>query len=108
VTDPGSGAIAETMAQVARVPAELVLAVFRRYGRPLEQPMPPRATDDEYCALLLDGGRTAGVRALQVRTPVDVIANDYFVLEAPGAEPLAVSGAQFAGALTALERAARR
>ncbi len=46
------------------------------------------------------------MRVLQVRTPVDVIANDYFVLEGAGEDALIVAGAMFSGALEALARAA--
>ena len=86
-----------------------MLAVFARYGKPLAVPMPPVETDDRRAELLLPGGGTAGVRVLQVRGYGDVIANDYFVLEAggPGNEDaLAVQEPMFTGAIEALARAA--
>ena len=46
------------------------------------------------------------MRVLQVRTPVDVIANDYFVLEGAGEDALIVAGPMFSAALEALARAA--
>jgi len=68
--------------------------------------MPTAEADDQRAELALPDGGAATVRVLQVRTQVDVIANDYFVLERPGEDALAVPGPLFAGALAALARAA--
>jgi hypothetical protein len=100
--------IDETFARISAVPPEVVLAIFSRYGKPLAVPMPPVAGDDQRAALALPDGAEARIRVLQVRTPVDVIANDYFVLERPagGDDPVAVPGPLFGAALEALARAA--
>lgn len=95
--------IEEALALAAALPAEAVVAVFRRYGKPLEAPLPPVEPDDQQAAL--DGAR---VRVVQVRLPIDVISNDWFVLEMRGQEPLAVAGPLFAAALSALSRAGSR
>jgi hypothetical protein len=83
-----------------------VLAVFRRYGKPLAVTMPPAAADDQRGELAQPAGGTASVRVLQVRGYGDVIPNDYFVLERPDEDGLAVEGPLFAAALEALARAA--
>ena len=98
------------------MPPDAVLAIFRRYGRPLAVAMPPTAPDDQRAVLEwsagapAEGGRpalaSATVRVLQVMGYGDVIPNDYFVLERAGEEPLAVAGPFFAAALEALARAA--
>jgi hypothetical protein len=82
---------------------DAVLAIFRRYGRPLAVDMPPSAADDRRAVLERPTGAT--VRVLQVMGYGDVIPNDYFVLEMPGEEPVAVAGPFFAAALEALARA---
>ena len=93
------------------MPPDTVLAVFRRYGRPLAVAMPAPAGDDQRAVLEWPGeapaaGSSATVRVLQVMGYGDVIPNDYFVLETSGEEPLAVAGPFFAAALEALARAA--
>jgi hypothetical protein len=104
-------AIEEALALARELPADAVAAVFRRYGKPLDARalLPP--ADDEppvddapRAELRLDDGRAATVRALAVRTAVDVIANDWFVLDGAGDEPLAMPGPLFAAALAALSR----
>jgi len=102
-----------TFARIAAMPPDTVLAVFRRYGRPLAVAMPAPAGDDQRAVLewpgatSADGGSApATVRVLQVMGYGDVIPNDYFVLETSGEEPLAVAGPFFAAALEALARAA--
>ena len=82
-----------------------MLAVFRRYGKPLAVTMPALAGDDQRAELALPGGGAARVRVLQVRGYGDVIPNDYFVLEREGDDALAVAGPMFSGALEALARA---
>ena len=107
--------LSDTFARVAAMPPDAVLAIFRRYGRPLAVEMPPPAADDQRAVLdwpaeaPADGVRapaaSATVRVLQVMGYGDVIPNDYFVLELAGEEPLAVAGPFFAAALEALARA---
>ena len=87
------------------MPPDAVLAVFRRYGRPLAVAMPPAAGDDQRAVLEWPAGALATVRVLQVMGYGDVIPNDYFVLELVDEEPLAVAGPFFAAALEALARA---
>ena len=109
-------ALPATFAQIAAMPPEAVLAIFRRYGRPLAVDMPAPAADDQRAILewpaggSAESGRapetTATVRVLQIMGYGDVIPNDYFVLEGAGDEPLAVAGPFFAAALEALARAA--
>jgi hypothetical protein len=108
-------ALPGTFARVAAMPPDAVLAIFRRYGRPLAVEMPPPAPDDQRAVLEwpvgapAEGGRapvtSATVRVLQVMGYGDVIPNDYFVLEMAGEEPVAVTGPFFAAALEALARA---
>ena len=87
------------------MPPDAVLAIFRRYGRPLAVAMPPPAADDQRAVLESPPGAPATVRVLQVMGYGDVIPNDYFVLELVGEEPVAVAGPFFAAALEALARA---
>ena len=105
---PGRDDLPGTFARVAAMPPDAVLAVFRRYGRPLAVAMPPAAVDDQRAVLEWAAGAPAAsatVRVLQVMGYGDVIPNDYFVLEMAGEEPLAVAGPFFAAALEALARA---
>lgn len=95
-----------TFARVAAMPPDAVLAIFRRYGRPLAVEMPAAAPDDQRARLERPDGSPGTVRVLQVMGYGDVIPNDYFVLEAVGEDPLAVAGPFFAAALEALARAA--
>ena len=92
------------------MPPDAVLAIFRRYGRPLAVAMPAPAADDQRAVLGAGPGAgapgaSATVRVLQVMGYGDVIPNDYFVLETAGEEPVAVAGPFFAAALEALARA---
>jgi hypothetical protein len=91
---------------IAAVPPKAVLGIFGRYGKPLAVPMPAVAADDQRALLAAPEGVEASVRVLQVRGYGDVIANDYFVLERPGEDAVAVEGPMFAAALAALARAA--
>lgn len=99
--------IVRVLELTGRLPRE-ALAVFRRYGRPLgPRPDPLQSEHDsqyEPVTLPLDAARSATVRVLALRTTVDVIANDWFVLEAEPDEPLAVPGPLYAAALAALAR----
>lgn len=88
------------------MPPKAVIAIFSRYGKPLAVAMPPDAADDQRALLELPEGAVASVRVLQVRTQVDVIPNDYFVLERRGEDAVAVGGPMFDAALRALARAA--
>jgi hypothetical protein len=90
---------------MADVSPEALLAIFRRYGRPLDVAMPAPAADDQRHVLGAPEAPSAVVRVLQVRGYGDVIPNDYFVLEPRGADAVAVSGPFFAAALEALARA---
>jgi hypothetical protein len=96
VEDP----IAEVLARAQRL-ADVVVAVFRRYGKPLAADLPGEAARVD---IQLSDGTIAVMRACRVRTPVDVIANDWFILELPGEEPLAMPGMLCASALAALDR----
>lgn len=100
-------AIDEALALAAALPPPAVAALFARYGKPLEEALPPVAADERHLALDGEGLDGAIIRVLNVRTAVDVIGNDWFVLEARGAESLAVAGPLFAAALAALTRATR-
>ena len=87
------------------MPPDAVLAIFRRYGRPLAVAMPPPAADDQRAVLEGPEGSSATVRVLQIMGYGDVIPNDYFVLETASQEPVAIAGPFFAAALEALARA---
>jgi hypothetical protein len=100
-------AIDEALALAGALPATVVVALFRRYGKPLAEALPPVAADERSLALAGDGLDGAVIRVLNVRTAVDVIGNDWFILQTNGDEPLAVAGPLFAAALAALTRAAR-
>lgn len=101
-----------TFARIAAMPPQAVLAIFRRYGRPLAVEMPAPAKDDRQAVLPASPGDEPGtgapaiVRVLQVMGYGDVIPNDYFVLESAGEDPVAVAAPFFAAALEALARAA--
>jgi hypothetical protein len=98
--------LARTFGRIAAMSPDAVRAIFTRYGRPLAVTMPPPAADDQQAVLQQAEGPPAKVRVLQVLGYGDVIPNDYFVLEAPGEEPMAVAGPFFSSALEALARAA--
>ena len=106
MTEP-EDTLPRTFARIEAMPPDAVLAIFRRYGKPLAVAMPPPAADDHRA--LLDSPApvaSATVRVLQVMGYGDVIPNDYFVLERAGEEPVAVAGPFFSAALEALARAA--
>ena len=105
--DAATDAIDEALALARALPAAAVAALFRRYGKPIAVELPAEL-GDRRAALVADGVDLGSVRVLNLRTAVDVIGNDWFVLEAPSAEPLAVAGPLFAAALAALARAAPR
>ena len=91
--------IAEGLALVESLPENLTQAVFARYGRPLDLAIPTDAPRTQ-----LPSG--AVVVGLSIRTPVDVIPNDYFVLQGVG-DALIVPGPHFVAALDVLAKAAR-
>jgi hypothetical protein len=99
-------AIGEALARAQALPAAVVTALFARYGKPLGEAPPPLEEGERHLPIV-DGAVAAVIRVLNVRTAVDVIGNDWFVLETAGAEPLAVPGPLFAAAIAALTRAAR-
>jgi hypothetical protein len=100
------GAIETALALAATLPGAAVARLFARYGKPLAAAAPPAGEDAACIEVALGAGVTATVRAINVRTMVDVIGNDWFVFEAPGAEPLAMPGPLFAAAVAALTRKA--
>jgi hypothetical protein len=89
--------IVEVLDRARRLPVEVVAKVFDRYGRPLAD---DRA-ELEPVVQLADGTQLGRLRH---RAPVDVIANDHFVLVAPGQPALAMPGPLFAAAIAALDR----
>jgi hypothetical protein len=99
-----TSAVEEALALAARLPGATVATLFARYGKPLAEPLPPAEDDALRIEVSAADGAIAIVRAINVRTMVDVIGNDWFVLEAPGAEPLAMPGPLFASAVAALTR----
>lgn len=103
---PEQEGLGVTFARIAAMSPDAVLAIFRRYGRPLAVAMPPPGADDRRAALQRPGGEPATVRVLQVMGYGDVIPNDYFVLEIAGEDAVAVTGPFFSSALEALARAA--
>jgi hypothetical protein len=100
--------IAEAFERAQRLPPAAVEALFRRYGRPLAVPIDPLGDGEPRVDLMLADGALASVRVVELRMPVDVIANHWFVLDDGGEEPLAVPGPLFAAALAALARALER
>ena len=90
----------ELLARAQALPAGAVAALFRRYGKPLE--MLPG--EDARRVTLAAGVTLAWVR---VRTAVDVIANDWFVLEGVG-EAVGMPGPLLASLVGALEAALGR
>lgn len=87
------------------LPPAAVPAVFRRYGRPLdEQVVLPQ---EVFLEVPLPAG-TARLRPLRFRPLGHVEPLDYLVLERSGAEPLAAPAPLVAAALRALAAAAAR
>jgi hypothetical protein len=99
LVDDGEGGVRRRM-----LPAGAVSAALRRYGRPLD--IPRARLGDGEDALELPPPGSARLRAIRHRSPVDVIENDYFVLESEGAEPLAAPAPLVVAAILALARAA--
>ncbi len=72
--------------------ATVIARIFARYGKPLDDESLKTPLDP--AVLLADG--TTRLGHLRFRAQVDVIANDYFVLASPGADPVAIPGPLFA------------
>ena len=98
--------VREALELVRTMPPATISGLFARYGKPLA--LPPGPPDDDMVTLTLDDGRQANVRRLRLRMPVDVIGNDWFILETADADALAIPGPLFAAALAALARAVSR
>ena len=93
------------------LPAAALPAVFRRYGRPLEegvQPAPVAAADEADAPLWvpLAGGGQARLWRFQFLPYGWVHSADYLLWECAGSEPLAAPAPLVASALSALARAA--
>jgi hypothetical protein len=89
--------VGEALALTRTLSAGVIAAVFARYGRPLAVELP-----ESNERVTLSNG--AVVRCVLLRTPLDVIANHWFILEHPGAETVGIPGPLFAAALAALSR----
>jgi len=100
-------AIEEALARAAMLPGPTLAALFARYGRPLDETLPPAHADEPRLDVAVAADVVATVRAINVRTMVDVIGNDWFVFEAPHADALAMPGPLFASAVAALTRKLR-
>lgn len=98
----GVSPVEEALALAARLSGPTVATLFARYGKPLAEAPPPARSGERHIEVAAADGATAVVRAINVRGMVDVIGNDWFVLEAPGQEPLAMPGPLFASAVAAL------
>ena len=90
--------IAEALSRCAALPVVVVHGLFARYGRPLAE----AAHLDPFVTLSDDVTR---VGRLQYRAPVDVIANDHFVMIGPDGICVAMPGPLFAAAIAALTKA---
>jgi hypothetical protein len=110
MSDDEGDPVREALVLTRGMPPAAISGLFARYGKPLALPpgMPLSPPDDDAVALTLDDGQAAIVRRLRLRMPVDVIGNDWFILEIAGADPLAIPGPLFAAALAALARAVSR
>lgn len=89
--------IAEVLAKARALPDAAIERVFARYGRPLDDESP--VLDP---VVTLERGSLLG--RLRYRAPVDVIANDHFVLLRAGEPPCAMPGPLFAAVVAALGR----
>lgn len=88
-------------ADASALPARALEAVMARYGAPFD----PEAEISVEGTLALGNGRT--LRHVRHLAGYDVIARDYLVYEAPGAEPLCAMSATVARALEHLADVAR-
>lgn len=97
--------IAHALAACAALPPATTLALFARYGHELElEPGTSPELDPEI--VLADGITRVG--RLRFRAPVDVIANDHFVLHSNRQGASAMPGPLFAAAIAALTARAGR
>ncbi len=90
--------VVEVLDAARGLPAAAVCAAFARYGRPLEDEPP------ELDPVVTLGDERTQLGRLRFRAPVDVIANDHFVLSRVDEEPLAMPGPLFAAVVAALSR----
>ena len=79
------------------LPDGAVAAVMRRFGKPLEMDAPPAEET-------LDLGAGQTLARFRFLRRYDVIARDYLVYAAPGAEPLCEMATAVTGALEHLAR----
>jgi len=82
----------------ASVPARVVIALMRRYGRPAND-----GVDTSGEELRLDAGTV--LRRFRFRAGVDVVGRDYLALIESGGEPILAMATTIAGALEHLARA---
>jgi hypothetical protein len=90
-------AVAALLARAQALPPGVLVALFHSYGKPLDVALPG---DDAARVTLAPGVELVH---LSVRMPVDVIANDWFVLVGGAGEPLAVPGPLLASLVRARE-----
>ena len=115
----GGGAAVRAYALLARLGEEVALplpegalpAVFRRYGKPLEDAVTPTLVapaddDDQPLAVPLRGGGRARLWRFRFMPFGWVHPADYLLWEGAGDEPLAAPAPLVASALSALARAA--
>jgi hypothetical protein len=104
--DGGLGLIDAPAAPPAPLPVGAVDAIFRRYGKPLDEKvsLPALAGDDQAVLVTLADGRQASLRAFAFKGWGDVLPSDYLVLEVPGDDALVVAAQMASGALRALAR----
>ncbi len=102
VFEAGVLAIVEEGSPSLALPDGALEAVMKRYGRPLDAGEPVT----EVALLVLGDGRT--LRHVRHLARWDVIARDWLVFEAPGAEALCAMATTVAGALAHLARASAR
>ena len=74
------------------LPAEVVIKVMQRYGKPLDESVIPRGEK-------LDLGAGITLQVLSFQAQVDVLPSQYLVLHTPGQDPLAASSKPVASAL---------
>lgn len=100
VEDGGALALVDDAGVARALPVEALFAVFRRYGKPLSEPLPPHALDDQLVRVA-----RASLRAFEVMGFGEVLPADYLLWEVDGEEPLAAPAPLIAEALGALARA---
>src|SRR5262249_20320211 len=88
----------------ASLAGEAILAVARRYGRPLDAAIEADTIVGAVEIPTGDGG-AATLSLVRHRSPVDVIANDWILVRAPGSGPVALPARPFAAAPRSLAAA---